>query len=159
MNQVHPLTLLVNDEQKQQLQAYGRVFRHEVYRVAGVFHKQQRVFAFPYRYLCDELDLHAKRQVVLAAARYDRAKQLSSHAKLDYIAVWPSDALILDELSRIHFPLGRKEGVRSVIIPFEGDEEVLRRLAQNLDCEVVLKQCQDHWLAYVETMKEKTMLF
>ena len=38
------LILIVNEEQNHQLHTYACAFKHEVYKIAGVFQKEQRIF-------------------------------------------------------------------------------------------------------------------
>ena len=125
MKRVIKLRLIVNEEQAHQLQAYGRAFRHEVYRVSGVFQKEERIFAFPYRYISDTMTQLAKRQVVIEASKLYRIKQRHPYAKLDYVGVWASDSFSFVEGKSICFVLGKQDGIRRISIPFDGDVNTL----------------------------------
>lgn len=43
------LSLKVNDEIDKLLQGYGKLMRHEVYKIVGVFQKRGQIFHLPYR--------------------------------------------------------------------------------------------------------------
>lgn len=150
------LVLMVEERQAHQLHAYGQVFKHEVYKVAGVFRKQQKVFAFPYRTISNAVAWDSKGQVVQQAAHYYRMKQRHRQAKLDYIAVWSEASIACKEGKQVQFLLGKNHRPSAVTVPFECDESALIILHRGRLMEMTVKQRGEHWFAFAQVAYEST---
>ena len=140
------LVLIVNEEASDQLQAYGRIFKHEVYKIAGVFGKRRQVFAFPYRYLSDRIAWSSQRQVMEQAAQYYRLKQRRRRAKLDFIACWSGDFVYEDGKQQLQLPLSDHD---YLILPFVSDDAALAMLHRGKITKLTLKQRGEFWFAFV----------
>lgn len=89
------IPLVIDDETKAVLENYGKLFRHEIYRIAGVFHKEKRIFAFPYRLINKSISTQCRRSVIEQAVLYYQMKQGTSNKKLPFISVWRKEACTL----------------------------------------------------------------
>ena len=61
------LYLKVNDETVTLLQEYGKLMRHEIYKVVGVFQKRGQIFNLPYRAISRHLAPSARHLVIKQA--------------------------------------------------------------------------------------------
>ena len=152
------LILIVNEEQNHQLHTYACAFKHEVYKIAGVFQKEQRICAFPYRYISNQIAWTSKQQVVTQAQQYYRLKQRHPTTKLDFMAVWSGESVVFKESGHIQFLLGTDQMKRYLIIPFMCDEELLNVLRCGLLKELTLKQRGEHWFAFLHMESRSTSL-
>lgn len=133
----------------EELRRYGKMMRHEIYRICGVFQKQQCTFAYPYRYMNDSL-AWASRELLIkqAITLYDKRKE-DPKAKLDFIAIWAKQSYrLLYEESLLILNLGGGQRKREMMIPFVlGEGSTLAN--KELWGEVKLREMQHQWFADV----------
>ena len=97
------LYLKVNDETVTLLQEYGKLMRHEIYKVVGVFQKRGQVFNLPYRAVSRKLAPGARHLVMKQAKILYEKRCTNPDEKPDFSSVWPTKACRIEN----HFLLFR----------------------------------------------------
>ncbi len=89
------ISLAADDDDRQRLHRYGKIMRHEIYRVAGVFLKEKRVFAFPYRYISNQIAWDCKQIVVEQATLLYQKRMRNVKATINYSSIWSANACMI----------------------------------------------------------------
>lgn len=136
---------------KEQLRGYGKAMRHEIYRICGVFQKQRRTFAYPYRYMSESVAWDSRSYIVAAAKKLYEQRMQDPRAKSDFIAVWPNHAYrIAHEQCMLVLTLAERE----VMIPFEPRESKAPLHDKHRLGSVVLREKEDVWYADITMLSD-----
>ncbi len=103
-----------------QLNQYGKQMRHEIYRITALFQKQKRSFAYPIRYLNDEISLPMRRMITDQAIQFFQLRMIHPEIKhLPYIICVPKECYTIlpnsDELL-LHLGVRRQRRTLSVTL-------------------------------------------
>ena len=143
------LYLKVNDETVTLLQEYGKLMRHEIYKVVGVFQKRGQVFNLPYRAVSRKLAPGARHLVMKQAKILYEKRCTNPDEKPDFSSIWPTKACRIEN----HFLLLRLDTEESDHelrhIPFSTDDNSAAVLSTGNMIDVTLKQQESAWFAYV----------
>lgn len=91
------LHLYIDNKMKEQLQDYGRLMRHEIYKIAGVFQKEQRIFAFPYRSISNLISTDNKPCVIKQAEILYHIRSRTPYEKLSFSSIWSFQSCCIQE--------------------------------------------------------------
>ncbi len=143
------LSLKVNDETETLLQEYGKLMRHEIYKVVGVFQKQGQIFNLPYRVISRQLDPSARHLVMKQAKLLYEKRCTNPDIKPDFSSIWSSRSCRMENHSLL-FKLDSKEpGHQQRLIPFSTVDHSEAVLSMGKVIDVTLKQQESAWFAYV----------
>lgn len=139
----------VNQELADELHTYEKFMKHEIYKVAGVFEKEQRIFAFPYKQIENDVSWDSKQNVIDQAVIYYGKKQKKHKATLDFSSVWSNRSYSIHEEGEIELELGRNQGKRHLHIPFYVHEHQMEQLRQGTYKDMFIKERGDQWFAFI----------
>ena len=143
------LYLKVNDETVTLLQEYGKLMRHEIYKVVGVFQKRGQVFNLPYRAISRHLAPGARHLVMKQAKLLYEKRCTNPDEKPDFSSIWSSQACRIEN-HYLLFKLDSKESVHQQWhVPFSTVDHSAAVLSTGDVIDVTLKQQESAWFAYV----------
>lgn len=144
------IPLVIDDETKTALESYGKIFRHEIYRIAGIYHKEKRIFAFPYRLVNKNITMQCRRIVVEQAVLYYQTQQSSSNKRLPFVSVWTNEACTL------HKPVHRTDPYRlelscadkkRCVLPLSINDKQAKMLQTGNIIDITITKQAENWTA------------
>lgn len=149
------LVLKVNEVIIEDLRNYENGMKHEIYKVAGVFKKENRIFAYPYRYISNIVSWNSKQKVIDEATLYYKKKQKKHKAELDFSSKWSYHSYELHEEGYLSLTLGRAQGARILRVPFYVHDEQIQKIKRGTYKDMTIKERGDHWFAFILVEIEK----
>lgn len=149
MNITEKLVMQVNEQLEHELMSYERIMKHEIYRIAGVFKKEQRAFHFRYRNISDEISWFSKSLVVEQAKLFYEMERKGKHPTLDFSSMWSKHSYNIDDSGLLLLELGVSEQRKILKVPFYVHEQQLQNLKMGELKEMIIKHRGDDWFAFV----------
>lgn len=144
------VNLDIDDHIKEQLDSYGKILRHEIYRIAGVFQKEKRAFPFPYRFMNQTIPEQCKKIVIKQAELLYKKRCIKPKAKLDFSAIWSKDACKFS-IGDHSLKLSRKNG-KTWILPLTVDKEQEKLILAGSIIDVTIKKQQEFLIAAIRIL-------
>lgn len=149
------LVLKVEKQIVDELHTYEKGMKHEIYKVAGVFQKEQRIFAYPYRNISNVVSWDSKQNVIDEAVAYYKKKQKKHKAQLDFSSVWSKKSYVLHEEGYLLLTLGRSQGAKVLNVPFYVHEQQIKQIKRGVCKDMTIKERSDNWFAFILVEIEK----
>lgn len=139
----------VNDDLKEHLHSYEKAMKHEIYKVAGVFQKENRIFAFPYKQISNDVSWNSKQNVIDQASIFYGKKQKKHKANLDFSSVWSNRSYWIHFDGRLELELGRNQGAKHIFLPFYVHERQIKQLQKGEYRDMTIKERGKEWFAFI----------
>lgn len=149
MNITVKLVLKVDNELENELSNYERIMKHEIYRIAGVFKKEKRVFEFRYKFISNAVSWYSKSIVLEQAKIYYEKERQGKKPKLDFSSIWSDYSYKIIETGLLLLELGVSEHKRNLKVPFYVHEQQMQRIKMGKVKEMVIQHQGIHWFAFV----------
>lgn len=146
MQRIVKLILMVDEETKQELTAYERAMKHEIYKIAGVFKKNKRVFPIRYAAISNQIASHAKEQVRTQAQVYYEDSKKGKHPVLDFSSIWGVRGYRLERDGMLKLIISKE---KIITIPFSASDTQIKRLQNGSYHELTIKQRGEHWFGFL----------
>lgn len=155
MQRIVKLILMVDEETKQELSNYERAMKHEIYKIAGVFKKNKRIFPIRYAAISNQIASHAKEQVRIQAQVYYEDTKKRKHPVLDFSSIWSERSYHLDRNGMLKLIISKE---KVITIPFSVSDTQIKRMQNGIYHELTIKQRGEHWFAFLRIEDEKCRL-
>lgn len=142
------INLNIDDEIKDQLHSYGKMLRHEIYRVTGVFQKEKRTFAFPYRFMNQAITDQGKRTVNEQAVLLYKKRCINPKEKPDIAGIWFKDSCRFSE-DRLLLKANGSTNQKEWNLPLTVNEYQRKLIKAGNIIDVTIKEREDTWIAVV----------
>lgn len=139
----------VSDQLSEDLHKYENSMKHEIYKVCGVFEKEQRIFAFPYKLISNSVSWNSKQNVIDQAAILYKKKQRNHKISLDFSSVWSYRSYTILEDGILELELGERSAHRRLKIPFYVHEYQMAKLRKGTCKDMTIKKRDKNWFAFV----------
>lgn len=143
------LSLTANDEEQQRLHSYGKIMRHEIYKVAGVFLREKRIFPFPYRYISNQIAWDCKQIVVEQAAILYQKRMCNAKASINYSSIWSANACMIQTDGFLVFYLKKDRNKPAFKVHFRLNDDQFRIITKGNVMRIIIKENGESLFAYI----------
>lgn len=146
MNLTIETKLLPNNHTAKILDAYGRTFKQEIFKISAVFKKKHSIFEYRLKNINDDISFHSKEIVLeLAKAMYN-ANVNGKILALNFSSIWNAKSFTLQNTAHtLTLIMGYHQMMH---VPICWNDRIEKRFTQGTINTLIICHTNDEWIAY-----------